>query len=660
MANKKLSAVIQIGGAVSSSLGAAFGRVRGETVKVGEAVQKLTQRERELNSELTKIGRNGARGSELRVQYAKEELGLIGKQITALKKRQSIETAQAANKTRRGELGGKIGSTVAVGAAAGFAIGAAIKQSADFDYQLQLMGNTANMTAAQIGNLRADILRTGTQVGQSTENIRKGFGVLITAGMDPALAKQFLGTIGKTATATAADVEDLSNMVVALSGNLGITPQGMPAVLDTLAQAGKEGNVELRDMAKQLPNLGSAFGALKMQGREAAATMGAALQVARRGAADADEAANNMNNFMTKVLSKDALKNAEKYFGLDLYKIVQDAQKSGGNPFEASMEAIIKATKGDQKKIGEMFGDMQVQGFLRPMIQFWGDYGRIKDKALASDGVIEQDFVKMMSTTMQKLVDMGNAFGRLGIAIGSVFSGQAGGAGEGLGGAINRLTDFVNANREVIGTTAKVVGGLFALRLGVLGVAYSYTILKGAWLASKMVWLGVTGAQILAGAGGWMRLGAAVRFAGTALAFMGRALLLNPIGLTVTAIAGAVFLIYKYWEPLTDWFGKLWEGIKIKFTAAHDWIVSKVAKVGSFFNVGPAAPAGASPPGAPAVPPMAARGGQTVHDRSQTTINVTQQPGQDSKSLVDEIMKAMRDKQRTRSRSIMFDSVGAQ
>lgn len=35
------------------------------------------------------------------------------------------------------------------------------------------------------------------------------------------------------------------------------------------------------------------------------------------------------------------------------------------------MESIIKATKGDQKAIGELFHYMPVQNFLRPMIQNW-------------------------------------------------------------------------------------------------------------------------------------------------------------------------------------------------------------------------------------------------------------------------------------------------
>lgn len=42
-------------------------------------------------------------------------------------------------------------------------------------------------------------------------------------------------------------------------------------------------------------------------------------------------------------------------------------------------------------------------------------------------------------------------------------------------------------------------------------------------------------------------------------------LIANPIGAIVMAIAGAAFLIYKYWEPIKGFFVDLWSGIKSAF-----------------------------------------------------------------------------------------------
>jgi phage-related tail protein len=49
------------------------------------------------------------------------------------------------------------------------------------------------------------------------------------------------------------------------------------------------------------------------------------------------------------------------------------------------------------------------------------------------------------------------------------------------------------------------------------------------------------------------------------LAIVGRALLLNPIGLAITAIALAAFVLIKYWEPIKAFFSGLWSEISSAF-----------------------------------------------------------------------------------------------
>ncbi|MGD7120041.1 phage tail tape measure protein, partial [Ralstonia pseudosolanacearum] len=50
-----------------------------------------------------------------------------------------------------------------------------------------------------------------------------------------------------------------------------------------------------------------------------------------------------------------------------------------------------------------------------------------------------------------------------------------------------------------------------------------------------------------------------------AVAVLGRVLLMNPIGLLVTAIAVAAYLIYRYWEPISEFFSGLWQQVKTAF-----------------------------------------------------------------------------------------------
>jgi hypothetical protein len=45
---------------------------------------------------------------------------------------------------------------------------------------------------------------------------------------------------------------------------------------------------------------------------------------------------------------------------------------------------------------------------------------------------------------------------------------------------------------------------------------------------------------------------------------------MNPIGLLITAIAGAAFLIYRYWEPIKQFFSDLWGSISTAAKLAWD------------------------------------------------------------------------------------------
>lgn len=59
-----------------------------------------------------------------------------------------------------------------------------------------------------------------------------------------------------------------------------------------------------------------------------------------------------------------------------------------------------------------------------------------------------------------------------------------------------------------------------------------------------------------------------LKLVGQTFIWLGRALLMNPIGLTISAIAGAAYLIYRYWEPVSTFFSGIWARIQAVFTGA--------------------------------------------------------------------------------------------
>ena len=62
----------------------------------------------------------------------------------------------------------------------------------------------------------------------------------------------------------------------------------------------------------------------------------------------------------------------------------------------------------------------------------------------------------------------------------------------------------------------------------------------------------------------------------------------NPIGLIVVgiaALAGAAYMLIKYWEPIGDFFSSLWGSIREHTATAVDWLLEKIAFLNKPFEV---------------------------------------------------------------------------
>lgn len=138
-------------------------------------------------------------------------------------------------------------------------------------------------------------------------------------------------------------------------------------------------------------------------------------------------------------------------------------------------------------------------------------------------------------------------------------------------------------------TAAKVILTALAALAAILVVCGTMTIaLAGilgplAVLRFSMTTLGMQGGLLARALG----LGAtAFRALGAAAMFAGRLMLMNPLGLAITTavavIVGAGYLIYRYWEPITGFFGSLWDGIRATFSTAASWFGTLPATFAGF------------------------------------------------------------------------------
>ena len=57
------------------------------------------------------------------------------------------------------------------------------------------------------------------------------------------------------------------------------------------------------------------------------------------------------------------------------------------------------------------------------------------------------------------------------------------------------------------------------------------------------------------------------------------AVLGHPVIATAVGLATAAYLVYEYWEPISDFFSGLWDGVADAFNKAIDWIIGKLSWV---------------------------------------------------------------------------------
>ena len=114
-----------------------------------------------------------------------------------------------------------------------------------------------------------------------------------------------------------------------------------------------------------------------------------------------------------------------------------------------------------------------------------------------------------------------------------------------------------------------------ALAVGGLMVTLASVLLPFVALRLMLAQLGIRMPGLI---GLFWKLGKNVLpFVGKALLWLGRALMLNPVGIAITAIAAAAYLIYENWDAVKRYFVSSWAEIRAGFDGGIGGIVTVLA-----------------------------------------------------------------------------------
>jgi len=221
-------------------------------------------------------------------------------------------------------------------------------------------------------------------------------------------------------------------------------------------------------------------------------------------------------------------------------------------------------------------------------------------------GSMDKEFEKRMKTSAAQMGIFKNNVQELAITLGTTLLPALNSVMSGMRPYVAAATQWIEQNPAMVSAITTVVASLTALSVGVAGVSFvfggllktvsimssgisllgsAYTGLGTVLIFTQKVFKTLAVSMMLNYQTGgilakvlrvlaplFSALSVAIGFVTGALKVVWALMVANPIGAVVVAIAAAVYIIYQYWEPISEFFVNLWEGVKNIFWGVVQWL----------------------------------------------------------------------------------------
>lgn len=687
--NKQLNATITIGGAVSSSLKNAFGTVSKSLQQVGGAITDLERKQKLLTQSIQTFGRQGKDVDSLRAKYAANAVA-IDKLRVAQERLKRVEDARERNLAKREAYKSGILETVALGAT----VAVPIKAAMDFESTMADIRKVVDFPEPDgLQKMGQTILEMSRRLPMTANDIGK----IVAAGGQSGIATKELTAFAESAIkmGVAFDItaDEAGQAMAEMRAAFRMTQPQVNALADKINYLGNNTAASAKDIMEIVQRIGP-LGEVAGAASGSIAAMGATL----RGMGVQNEiAATGIKNLLLTLSSGKAATKGQvavfKQLGYTSTEVAKSMQLNADETIRVILKKLSKLPKHAQAAaLTQLFGK-EVVGSIAPLLtnldQLQANLALVADKTKYA-GSMEKEYQARAATTANSLVIFRNQVNALGITIGSVLLPAVNSVLMTVGPWVGKITELAQKHPTVTKAIVATAGALVTMKVATFALGFAFTYLRGGMLGALGLFYRTAAGATLVGtatttaAAGPTLLGRAFLFLGRGIMWAGRMLLMNPIGLAVTAIAGAAYLIYENWDKLKPWFIQLWkditdifdkavgkimgmiDGIKGKWddfkSTVSDGVGDAWQKTKNFFsdpfgNDEPGSKPAAAAPGLtpPPAPPMANRGGNTYQDNSQNTTTIVQRPGESNADLAKRITAEQERQRQIRQRSMMTD-----
>lgn len=511
---------------------------------------------------------------------------------------QGLENLQSRSERVKKSLGG-IGAAAnaglkiaAVGAAA---LALPVKTAMDFEAVMSKVGAVSRAGADDLAKLTKQARDLGASTVWSASQAAEGMTFLAMAGFK---TEDILGAMpGMLSLASAGGLELASAADIASNILTGFNMKAseMGRLADVMTNAFTQSNVSVEMLGETMKYVAPVAAGLGVSVEQTAAMAGklgdAGIQASMAGtalraimgrlAAPPKMAADALDKIGVK--AKDAAGNMR-----DVPTILAEIHKKTEKMGNADRSGIFKAIAGEEafsalSVLTAQAGSGELQKFA---------------KAMEEVGSAERVAKQMTDNANGAMSGFKSAVESVAITIGNALLPTITELLQRAAAMLLKWQQWADANPELVTKLVKIAAVVFGVIGAVSGLAIGIIALIGPFVLAQGAIMGVVGVvvKLFAGlrylataipfiitiakwlaSGLWLKAIALIKGIASAVMFLGRVFLMNPIGLAITAIVVAIALIYYNWDTVSKFLVSSWEWVKSAWTASMSAISGLVS-----------------------------------------------------------------------------------
>ena len=545
--------------------------------------QQLQQMRQRLNSAGISTRNLGEHERRLRqdILQANQQMERQRQRLEALTRQQQQLTraSQAYQRQQQAvsKMAGQGAAAAASGGAAVYAGARLIKPGVEFDASMSRVQAISRLDKddEQLNTLRVQARQLGGSTQFTAGQAADAQGYLGMAGFDPKAIKQAMPGMLSLAAAGGADLAQTADIASNIMSGMGLQADQMGKLGDVLVGTFTRSNTNLQMLGETMKYAAPMAKTYGVELEVAAAMAGKLGDAGLQGSMGGTALSSIMNRLAAppkaarKALDELNIQTADANGNLrqlpDILKEIYDKTQAMGT---AKKGGLFKAIAGEEA----------VKGMAQLVDQAGiGELQKLIATLRETQGEAAKTASVMADNLKGDLTTLGSAWQDFGIELEEQQDGTLRDLVQSITGIIRSVKSWAQENPELSAgliKTAAIIAGL-AVAVGGLMITVAGALLPFIAMRLMLAQLGIRLPGLI---GLLWRLGKSVLpYVGKAVLWLGRALMLNPVGLAITAIAGAAYLIYENWDAVKTYFTNSWKEIKAGFDGGVGGILTVLA-----------------------------------------------------------------------------------